>query len=112
MADVSKLLQRAIAQLPELNPRTVPNSTPGPERKIELRDSSDVLIDTIDVNAGDEEKWVGMTVQGRAVASVCCVTPSEVMNKETQDDNDIKCLEGIADRLTAIESRLTALEGK
>lgn len=107
---VSKtLFERAFAELPNLTPENTRNSTPGRERKIELRDSEGI-IDTIDVTQGDEQKWVGFNYGDRVVTSIVDVTPAETMQQELKDDEDLRAQEGLAARLSSIEERLTLLE--
>lgn len=109
---VQYLFERAFKELPNLTPQNTRNTTPGRERIIQLLDADGNVLDTIDINEGDDQSWIGFNYSGTIVAQVVDVTPQERKDQEVKDDEDLRVQEGLADRLIAIEERLTALENK
>jgi len=79
------IVQRITEQLPDLDPSSVRNTTPGRQYQLELRDT-DGVIDTIVISGEETSMWIGFNLNGRIVTEVRDATPIETLQKYRRED--------------------------
>jgi len=90
---IKELVHRITKELPNLDPHSTRNSTPKREYKITLKDANDVVIDTIDVQEGEQDNWIGFNFAGTVVASWEDATDVEVIEEYRREDRQEKFAE-------------------
>ena len=92
---IKQLIQRITEELPNLNPNSVTNSTPGRSGQVDLLDADNNVIDTIDITLSDEPNWIGVTWNGSVVSSIRYAFSQETITQHRREDRELAFAETI-----------------
>lgn len=87
---IKDLVQRITTQLPQLDPSKTRDVTPLRQYEIDLKDADENVIMRIDVQEGDQDQWIGQTIDGVTVASWVDATDLEVVKTYRREDRQEK----------------------